>query len=168
MPNWNKTRATLAALMVSAALAVPAFADGVPGQKVNRGPEPVQPHEPDPAPEPTQQTNAALCCGTTTRTVVKQHPPVVTKRTVVHRAQPQTVTTQRTVEASSDIRLDMASFTGGVGNGVTGGFYGGGRGVVLLTGGKRYSGVLSHNASAFTFSRRMTGGHAGHKGGGCK
>lgn len=162
MLNWNKT---LAALAISAALAVPAFADGVPGQKVNRGPEPVQPHAPAPSPDPMQQTRATPCCGTTTRTVVKQHPPAVTKRTVTHRKAPtQPRTSHRTVQASSEVRLDTASFTGGVGAGVSGGFYGGGGGVIVLTGGQRFSGVLSHGASAFTFSRRMTGGQSGHTG----
>lgn len=157
MLNWNKTWAALA---ISAALAVPAFADGVPGQKVNRGPEPVQPDAPAPSPDPMQQTRATPCCGTTTRTVVKQHPPVVTKRTVTHR-KPRT--SHRTVQASSEVRLDTASFTGGVGAGVSGGFYGGG-GVIVLTGRKSFSGVLSHGASAFTFSRRMTGGQSGQSG----
>lgn len=170
MSIWNKT---LAALAFSAALTVPALADGTPGQKVNRGPEPVQPHQPKsaPAPAPIKQTSSTSCCGTTTRRIVKEHPPVVTKRIVTHRqapAQPtvtrREVTTQRTVQTRSEVRLDMASFTGGVGAGVSGGYYGGGGGAIIVTSGKRYSGVLNHGASAFTFTRRTTGAHGQHGG----
>ncbi|MEL6860907.1 MAG: hypothetical protein AAGL11_03650 [Pseudomonadota bacterium] len=192
MPVWNKC---LAAIAVSALFAAPAFADGTPGQKVNRGPAPVQPHQPTPpepgcyliedgkawscparevhkpAPAPTTHRPAATnkpCCGTFTRTIVKEHPPVVTKRTTTHRSAPQqtvtrrAVTSRRVVQDSADVRLDLAGFSGGVGNGVGGGFYGGG-GAIILTGGQSFSGVLNHGASVFTFNRRHSGG--GHGGG---
>lgn len=204
MPVWNKI---LAVIAMSALFAAPAFADGTPGKQVNRGPAPVQPHQPvppepgcyliengqawscpplkahKPAPAPTpaihqpRATNKP-CCGTFTRTVVKEHPPVVTKRTVTHRSAPQqtvrhrTVTTRKTVHEPAEVRLDMASFSGGVGNGVDGGFYGGGGGAIILASGRSFSGVLSHGASAFTFSHGKRGGgnkrYGGRGGCGCK
>ena len=92
-------------------------------------------------------------------------------------------TTHRVVSSSSSshrvvdtgVKLDVASFSGGVGNGVDGGFYGGGGGI-FIGGGKSYSGVLSHAASQFTFRQRggkkrghggKRGGHHGGGGGGC-
>lgn len=193
-------------IVAALTLSAPSFADGIPGQRVNRGPAPVQAHAPTP-PEPgcvlieggkawscparprTHQVRAVTThapasqpcainphngkpCGEVTRRVVKSHPPVVTKRSVTHRtAHPQrTVTHRSTVHRtaapqSSDFTLDMASFSGGVGAGVDGGFYGGG-GAVLISSGRSYSGVLSHSASSFTFRS----GHRGGKnrgGGGC-
>lgn len=198
MSFWNKT---LAALALTVTLSAPAFADGTPGQRVNRGPEPVRAHQPVP-PEPgcylvengtawscparpakmaaptVQRTAGKPCCGTVTRRVVKEHPPVVTKRTVTHRkATPtRTVTTTRrtapptrivTRQAqSAEVRLDTASFSGGVGNGVDGGFYGGG-GAIFISSGRSFSGVLSHRASQFTFRGHRGGGKRRGGGGGC-
>ena len=48
MSFWNKT---LAAIALTFTVSAPAFADGTPGQRVNRGPAPVQAHQPVP-PEP--------------------------------------------------------------------------------------------------------------------
>lgn len=218
MSFWNKIFATFA---VSALFAAPALADGTPGQRVNRGPAPVQAHQPMP-PEPgcyliedgkawscparpqkaavtrtsghatthyghrtqdhltqtpcaaERRTHNGKPCNTFTRTHVKTHAPVVTKRTVTHRSAPttRTVTHRATrevqrVQTSSEVRLDMASFGGGVGNGVGGDFYGGG-GAVIIGGGRSYSGVLSHAASSFTFrSNRRGGKKRGGRGGGC-
>lgn len=199
MSFWNKILAMMALTMT---LAAPVFADGTPGQRVNRGPEPVRAHAPvppepgcylieggkawscparptTPAPAPIKRTAGEPCCGTITRTVVKEHPPVVTKRSVTHRtAHPQrTVTTRRVATptrvttrraASTEVRLDTASFGGGVGNGVDGGYYGGGGGV-FISSGRSYSGVLSHSASSFTFRGHRRGGkrRRGGGGGGC-
>lgn len=187
-------------------LSAPSFADGTPGQRVNRGPAPVQAHAPTP-PEPgcflieggkawscpartqhqVRTTTAhnptpSPCavnphtgkpCNAVTRRVVKQHPPVVTKRSVTHRtAAPQrTVTHRSTVRRaetrrSNEVTLDMASFSGGVGNGVDGGYYGGG-GAVLISSGRSYSGVLSHSASSYTFRSGRRGGKRRGGGGGC-
>ena len=133
MSFWNKI---LAAMALTVVLGAPAFADGTPGQRVNRGPEPVRAHQPVPpepgcyliengqawscparpvAPAPVTRTTGKPCCGTVTRRVVKEHPPVVTQRTVTHRQAPtvtrQTSSTVRRVETSSEVRLDMASFS---------------------------------------------------------
>lgn len=196
MSFWNKI---LAGLALALTLTAPVFADGTPGQRVNRGPDPVRAHQPVP-PEPgcyliengkawscparpvktppkQVRTEAKPCCGTTTRTVVKKHPPVVTKRSVTHRtATPQrtvsrrAVTTKRRVAApaapaSTAVRLDVGSFSGGVGSGVSGGYYGGGGGV-FISSGRSYSGVMSHTASSFTF-RGHRGGKRRGGGGGC-
>ena len=197
MSFWNKS---LAALALTVTLSAPVFADGTPGQRVNRGPDPVRAHQPVP-PEPgcylvengtawscparpvkpaaptVKRTAGQPCCGTVTRRVVKEHPPVVTKRTVTHRkAVPtRTVTTTRrtapptrvvTRQAqSTEVRLDTASFSGGVGNGVDGGFYGGG-GAIFISSGRSFSGVLSHRASHFTFRRYGGGKKRGGGGGG--
>ena len=200
MSFWNKISA-IAAIM--ALFSAPALADGTPGQRVNRGPQPVQAHQPTPpepgcyliedgrawscparpVQQPVQKAAAKPCCGTITRTVVKKHPPVVTKRSVTHRTAPPQRTVRRTATttrrtapprrvetrraASTEVRLDMASFSGGVGNGVDGGYYGGGGGIIISSG-RSFSGVLSHSASSFTFR-----GHRGGKrrrgggGGGC-
>mgnify|MGYP001801787144 CR=1 FL=1 len=195
MSIWNKI---LAALATSVLFAAPAFADGTPGKHVNKGPAPVvahQPtppepgcyliedgkawscparptHEPRPAPVVHKQSTHDPCCGTFKRTIVKEHPPVITKRTVTHRSAPitRTVTRQpvrsvRVVEHNQGIHLDLASFNGGVGNGADGGCYGGGGGAIIITGGQRFSGVLSHPASRFTFRNR--GGGKKRHGGGC-
>lgn len=192
MSLWNKISAAFA---LSVLFALPAFADGTPGTRVNRGPEPVQAHQPtppepgcyliedgqawscparptqQPTHQPVTQTANRPCCGTFTRTIVKEHPPVVTQRTVTHRQAPtvtrQTSSTVRRVETASEVRLDMASFSGGVGNGVEGGFYGGGGGIII-TGGSSFS-VLSHRASSFTFQHRHRGGGGKKRwrGGGC-
>lgn len=60
-------------------------------------------------------------------------------------------------------------YTGGVGYGVEGGYYGGGGGVVIREGsGARGSYVLSAPASRYTFQRRGSyGGGKGMGGGGC-
>ena len=130
-----------------------------------------------------KQVQANPCCGTVTRTVVKEHPPVVTKRSVTHRTAPPqrtvtrraTTTTHRTAPPrrvatrrveTTGVQLDMASFSGGVGNGVDGGFYGGG-GAVFISSGKSYSGVLSHGASRCTFRGHRGGKRRGGGGGGC-
>ena len=186
----------LAGIALTLTLSAPAFADGTPGQRANRGPAPVQAHQPVPpepgcyliedgkawscparaVQKPVQKASAKPCCGTVTRTVVKKHPPVVTKRTVTHRTAPpqrtvsrRAVTTRRTaqraVQTSSDVRLDMASFSGGVGNGVDGGYYGGGGGIIISSG-RSYSGVLSHGASSFTFRGHRGGKRRGGGGGG--
>lgn len=200
MSFWNKMFAPLAMVALFAA---PALADGTPGKRVNRGPAPVVAHQPTP-PEPgcylieggkawscpARPAQHALkpvqkvhkhsshqpCCGTHTRTVVKEHAPVVTKRTVTHRSAPVTRRTVqqptravRTVQRStrsSDVQLDLASFSGGVGNGVDGGFYGGGGGAIIIGGSRSFSGVLSHSASSFTF-RSRGGGKKRRGGGGC-
>lgn len=193
MSFWNRL---LAGLALAVTLSVPAFADGTPGQRVNRGPEPVRAHQPVPPepgcyliengkawscparptqahPAPVKKASATPCCGTTTRTIVKEHPPVVTKHTVMHRTAPPqrsvqrraVTTTRRQAPAPAAVRLDMASFSGGVGSGVTGGYYGGGGGV-FISSGRSYSGVLSHSASNFTF-RGQRGGKRRGGGGGC-
>ncbi|MEL7110840.1 MAG: hypothetical protein AAGL99_16375 [Pseudomonadota bacterium] len=193
MSFWNKT---LAVFALALTMTLPAVADGTPGQRVNRGPEPVRAHQPVPPEpgcyliedgkawscparlakaEPVPTRAAKPCCGTTTRTVVKEHPPVVTKRMVTHRSAPaqrtvtrRAVTTRRTpaVPVSNEVHLDMASFSGGVGSGVSGGYYGGG-GAVLISSGRSYSGVLSHGASSFTFRSRRGRRGGGGGGGGC-
>lgn len=242
MPIWNKISAALA---VSALFAAPAFADGTPGQHVNRGPAPLQAQAPVPpragcvlidngrawqCPAPVQQTSHRQASGTThyghrtadhrTSTVNSQHSshahnhghnqghsshatshganhghshgavphtthsaPTHTRRVVSTRSVPAT-TTRRTVSTSSTshqvvdtgVKLDVASFSGGVGNGVDGGFYGGG-GAIFIGGDKRFSGVLQSRASQFTFQNRSRGGkkrghggkrgHHGGGGGGC-
>ena len=175
-------------------LILPAFADGTPGKPVNRGPVPVKAHkmippEPGcyliedelgpawscparktkiehPAPVITKTRTSKPCCGSVTRKIVKEHPPVVTKRIVTHRKAPTTRTVTRThtrhpvhkvqrVETRT-VQLDMGSFSGGVGAGVGGDFYSGG-GAVIITSGKRYSGVLSHSASSLHFKTRSRG-----------
>jgi hypothetical protein len=120
--------------------------------------------------------------GATTRTHTTRSAPTTTRRTVSTRTVAPT-TTHRVVSSSSSshrvvdtgVKLDVASFSGGVGNGVDGGFYGGGGGI-FIGGGKSYSGVLSHAASQFTFRQRggkkrghggKRGGHHGGGGGGC-
>ena len=67
------------------------------------------------------------------------------------------------------VSLDLASFSGGVGNGVDGGYYGGGGGYISVGGGARFSGVLSARASAYTFTSGGGKWHGGGKpgGGGC-
>lgn len=196
MSFWNKI---LAAMALTVVLGAPAFADGTPGQRVNRGPEPVRAHQPVPpepgcyliengqawscparpvAPAPVTRTTGKPCCGTVTRRVVKEHPPVVTKRTVTHRTATPTrtvTTTRRTAPPTrvttrraeiTEVRLDTASFSGGVGNGVDGGYYGGG-GAIFISSGRSYSGVLTHSASHFTFRSRGGKKWRGGGGGGC-
>ena len=233
MSIYNKFFAVIATLTLFGA---PALADGIPGQSINRGPDPVQVQDQASQPTPpgpgcflieggtawscpqippvtigmaptstrttgysTQQTYRSAprtttyqsathtpCtssatthngkpCNTITRRHVKTHPPVVTKRTVTHRSVPVTKTvthrthapikTVRRVETSSAIQLDMGSFTGGVGAGVDGGFYGGG-GAVVITSGSSFSRVLSHQASSFTFRSSHRGGGKKRGGGG--
>ena len=190
MPLYNKL---LAGLALATVFSAPAFADGTPGQRVNRGPAPLEAHQPT-SPEPGchliedgtawscparpvqrapvihKQTMAKPCCGKVTRTVVKDHPTVVTKRSVTHRtAQPRSTVTRRPVQAPSGIQLDMASFSGGVGAGVDGGFYGGGG--TVIAGSSSSSRVHSHSASRFTFRSGHRGGkkrrHGGAGGCGC-
>lgn len=192
MPKCNKI---LALAAISALFAVPAFADGTPGKQVNRGPAPLQAHAPTP-PEPgcyLIDNGRAWSCPplkahtpkrtAQTTTHVRRSAPTVT-RTTHTRTVPGTVTrrhttgpvrrtqthTTRTVAAPQGLTLDMAAFTGGVGNGVDGGYYGGGGGIVI-SGGRSYSGVLSHSASSFTFRQRSHGRRGGKKrgggGGGC-
>ncbi|MEL6725195.1 MAG: hypothetical protein AAFP81_06535 [Pseudomonadota bacterium] len=195
MPFCNKFLAIFAVLVL---LSAPAFADGTPGKPVNRGPEPVQAHQPvppepgcyliedgrawscpahpatkiKPAPVIEKQSASTPCCGTFKRTIVKEHPPVVTKRTTTHRKAPTQrivkhypAETVRTVQTSNEVRLDMASFTGGVGSGVDGGFYGGGGGAIVISSGRSFSGVLSHSASQFTFRGHRGGKKRGGGGG---
>ncbi|MEE2930527.1 MAG: hypothetical protein VX599_07415 [Pseudomonadota bacterium] len=196
MPFYDRF---IAVLSVGIALALPAFADGTPGKPVNRGPAPVQAHKmvppepgcyiiedelgqawscparktvaPHPAPVIKKTTSSKPCCGTVTRTIVKEHPPVVTKRIVTHRKAPTRTVTRtetrhpvRTVQRveTRAVQLDMGSFTGGVGAGVGGDFYGGG-GAVIISSGRSYSGVMSHTASSYTFRS-----HRGYRGGGKK
>ena len=202
MPFCDRFIAVLGLIVI---LSLPAFADGTPGKPVNRGPVPVKAHKmvppepgcyiiedelgpawscparktvaPHPTPLVTKTKTSTPCCGTVTRTIVKEHPPVVTKRIVTHRKAPTTRTVTRThtrhpvrtvqrVETSA-VQLDMGSFTGGVGAGVGGDFYGGG-GAVIITGSKRYSGVMSHSASSYTFRshRSYRGGGKKRRGGG--
>ena len=199
MPFYYRFLSMMGVILI---LTLPAFADGTPGKPVNRGPEPVKAHkmippEPGcyliedelgpawscparqtikahPAPVITKTKTSTPCCGSVTRTIVKEHPPVVTKRIVTHRKAPTRTVTRthtrhpvRTVQRveTSTVQLDMGSFSGGVGAGIGGDFYGGG-GAVIITGGKRYSGVLSHSASSFTF-RSHRGGKKRRGGGGC-
>ncbi len=228
MPFCNKM---LAVLAISALFSAPALADGTRGQHVNRGPAPVEAHQPVPprpgcrlidngtrwaCPKQTQTTTRSSSHNahrthyghrtgdhahphqhthdhghshdgahqhshnttTASRTYTRRSAPSRTTRTYTRTAQP-TVTRRstssttrrvaaptRTVRTSSDVTLDLASFSGGVGNGVDGGFYGGG-GTVFIGGGQRFSGVLSHGASSFTFRRgHRGGGKRGHGGGG--
>lgn len=203
MPFYYRFMAIFGLIIV---LTLPAFADGTPGKPVNRGPVPVKAHKmipPEPGcyliedelgpawscparrttiepPAPvitkTKTKTSTPCCGTVTRTIVKEHPPVVTKRVVTHRKAPTRTVTRthtrhpvRTVQRveTSTVQLDMGSFTGGVGSSVGGDFYGGG-GAIIISGGKRYSGVMSHSASSFTFrsSHRSHGGKKRRRGGG--
>ena len=193
MPICNKI---LAIAAMTALFAAPVFADGTPGQRVNRGPAPLQAHNMTP-PEPgcvlvegkmwscpvpqTRYTHAPSRTHTAPRRQVQQttqtvrrSAPTTTRRTYT-RTVPATTTTRRTrsaartrtVAAPSALTLDLASFSGGVGNGVDGGFYGGG-GTIVLGGERRFSGVLSHAASSFTFrQRRSHRGGGGGGGGGC-
>ncbi len=98
-------------------------------------------------------------------------PPIVTKRIVTHRKAPTRTVTRtetrhpvRTVQRveTRAVQLDMGSFTGGVGAGVGGDFYGGG-GAVIISSGRSYSGVMSHTASSYTYRS-----HRGYRGGGKK
>ncbi|MCF6329026.1 MAG: hypothetical protein L3J02_04420 [Henriciella sp.] len=178
MPIYNKILIFTAMLALFSA---PVFADGTPGQRINHGPAPLQAHN-MPPPEPgcvliegntwscpvpkTRYTHAPSQTTRTTQTV-RRSAPTTTRRTYT-RTVPATTTTRRTrtVAAPSTLTLDLASFSGGVGNGVDGGFYGGG-GIIILGGDRRFSGVLSHAASAFTFrQRRGGGGGCGCMGGG--
>jgi hypothetical protein len=181
MPFRNKA---LAGVALFTLIRAPAFADGTPGKPVNRGPAPVEAHQPIPpepgcyliedgaawscpalpAPTPVQQSAAARCCGTITRTLVKEHKPVVTKRSVTYRAAPVTRTVQhrntyipRQAAAPAGLHIDTASFSGGVGAGIDGGFHGGGGAVVIVSSDRSYSGVRSHPASRFTFVRNRSG-----------
>ncbi len=232
MPICNKIFAAMAGM---ALFATPAMADGKPGQRVNRGPAPLQAHAqrppepgcvlveggnawscPRPAPrytthQPTQRahTTRTTSHGThyghrtndhshthshtkthdhphgqghherrATRTYTKTSAPTRTTRTYTRTAAPTVArrsshtTTRRVAQPTrrtvrdTGLTLDAGSFSGGVGNGVDGGFYGGG-GAIVLGGERRFSGVLSHSASAFTFRQRGTrGGKRGHHGGG--
>ena len=129
-------------------------------------------HTPAPTYHPPRQT------AQTTHTV-RRSAPTVTRQTYtrtrpattsVRRSAPTTTrrvtTSSRTASASSAVTLDLASFSGGVGNGVDGGFYGGG-GTIFIAGSNRFSGVLSHSASSFTFRQRRHGGGKRGGGGGC-
>lgn len=98
------------------------------------------------------------------------------KRTYRTVSQPTTTTTRRVVSqgqrtvarASGLVLTDQAGFTGGVGTGIEGGFYGGGGGYVV-SGSSGGSYVLGHSASRFTFNQRGGGkkGHGKKGGGGC-
>ncbi len=145
MPICNKTLILTATLALFTA---PVFADGTPGQRINRGPAPLQAHNMAP-PEP----GCVLIEGNTWSCPAPQRAVQQTTQTV-RRSAPSTLT------------LDLASFSGGVGNGVDGGFYGGG-GIIILGGDRRFSGVLSHAASAFTFRQRRTHRSGGGAGCGC-
>lgn len=81
-----------------------------------------------------------------------QRPPVVKRPPVVTRPPVQQVS------------LDLGSFTGGVGAGVDGGYYGG-NGFIPLSAPRSFSGVLNASASAFTFNRSVknNGGGKGHR-----
>lgn len=191
MLRWNMIMALLALMALGAA---PAFADGTPGQRVNRGPAPVTPHQlapPEPgcvlirggtawscpaapAPELERRSSFMPCCGTVTRRVVKQHAPVVTKRTVTHRSAPtvthRTIRTSQRAQASTGLQIDTSGFTGGVGHGVAScGCYGGG-GLVVISSGRNSASVLNHRAAQFSFrqSHFSHRSHHGHHGGGKK
>lgn len=124
MPFYYRFLLGLASLVLFSA---PAFADGIPGQTVNRGPEPVRAHHPvppapgcelindgtawacprevvsthKPSPHPAPCARQTVQpCGEIKRVHVKTHPPVVTKRVVTHRTAPpqRTITRRSTIE----------------------------------------------------------------------
>jgi len=216
MSVWNKIAAIA---LLGGVLTAPAFADGVPGQQVNRGPAPLKAHAmtpPEPgcvliegnkwscpvpaarfthAPAATRTTRAVptrtyaarpatRSYSTSTRTQApaqrtyttstRTHAPVQRTYTTTTRTQAPTVTRRatsstRTYASTSrsvavrpqQMTVDISGFSGGVGAGLGGEPVFGG-GTVFFGGDKRYSGVLSHGASAFTFQQRSTGG-GGHK-----
>ncbi len=77
--------------------------------------------------------------------VMLQRPPAVTRPPVI---------TRPPVQQAS---LDLSGFSGGVGSGISGGFYGG-NGFVPLAPVRRFSGVLDSPAAAFTFNRQVDRG----------
>lgn len=207
MSVWNKIAGVVAATTLFAA---PAFADGVPGQQVNRGPAPLKAHAMTP-PEPgcihvrgnewkcpvpaarftqapattyraapvtrTTSSRTHTSRPTTTRrhtTSTRTYAPATTTRTVTRsaptvtrRATSSTRTVSQPVRRPLTIRpqqmvVDISGFNGGVGAGLGGEPVFGG-GTIFFGGDKRYSGVLSHGASAFTFQQRSRGGKGGHK-----
>lgn len=207
MSVWNKIAVIAAA---GSLFAAPAFADGVPGQQVNRGPAPLKAHAMTP-PEPgcvhvrgnewscpvpaARFTQAPATRGTTyrqapmarpatrttstrsyttssrtyapatqTRTVTRSAPTVTRRATTSTRTVSAPVS-RRVVSAPQQMPIDISGFSGGVGAGLGGEpVYGGG--TVFFGSDKRFSGVLSHGASAFTFQQRSNrggGGKGGHK-----
>lgn len=187
MSVWNKIAAIA---LLGGVLSAPAFADGVPGQQVNRGPAPLKAHAMTP-PEPgcvlvegnkwscpvpaARFTHAPQPATRTYTTSTRTHAPVQRTYTTTTRTHAPTVTrsattSTRTVSAPvkrpvivrpQQMTVDISGFSGGVGAGVGGEPVFGG-GTIFFGGDKRFSGVLSHGASAFTFQQRSRGG-GGHK-----
>ena len=163
----------LAALVAgSAVFAVPALADGVKDKHVNRGPAPLEAQsqhimtQKSATKHYAQHTHAHQH----THTHAHSHTGHVTQ----HYGYRQAPTTQRRVVKTSHarvrqdngLRIDTAAFTGGVGAGVDGGYYGGGGGFITF-GASGGSYVLSHSAARFAFNRSHSGTKRSGHGGGC-
>lgn len=186
-------RYRLAVLAGAIALfAAPAVADGYANKTYNRGPAPLKAHELTP-PEPgcylldaetdtwscpplqqqVHKTSTGHEHGTVrryideskTRTYVNRYTTGGeccggTPRPVPPRPAPPPVLVQR------GLRIDASSFSGGVGSGVDGGFYGGGGGFAYASASASSSASAMASASAaLTFRGGFRGG--GKKGGGC-
>ncbi len=130
-------------VLLASLITVPVFADGTPGERPVQGPAPLKPDISSSAQTPCQRDCIIPFAPITRHAPVS--PPVY---------QPPV----SAPPAPQPARFDFGGFTGGVGSGVGGGYYYGGGGTVILNNAPRYSGVLSHRASVFTFRQRGGGG----------
>ncbi|MEM7493638.1 MAG: hypothetical protein AAF296_09670 [Pseudomonadota bacterium] len=168
-------------------LSAPVFADGVSGQKINRGPTPLKAHTMTP-PEPGCVLNAQgkWSCPipparftnvaptqkhytTTTHHNTARHHTSTSRSYTTTRRSHAPVVTRRVVSAPTTMTIDTSGFTGGVGVGLGGEpVYGNGTGFVVVQSGERFSGLSSRRN--FAFSSRKRGGKmgGGKRGGGHK
>ncbi|MAN72578.1 MAG: hypothetical protein CME84_00615 [Henriciella sp.] len=165
-------------LAAAAMMAAPALADGYANRPVNRGPAPLQAHAEPVPPEPgcylvgpdtwscpplpqtvethtvRERVSAAACCYS------RPAPRPVQVRY-----------TPRPAPAPRSVSIDTSGFDGGVGSGVTGGYYGGGGGGYVYVRSSASANAFASAAASLTFRGGFHGGgggkHHGGGGGGC-
>ncbi len=143
MPKSNKWAVMS---LTFAILAAPALADGKDTGQPVAGPAPLKPHASTCAPELQGDAHCA--------------PQKVYRRQVQHA--PRQVQRRVVQQVATAPSYDFSGFSGGVGAGVDGGYYGGGGGVIAFSSDRRFSGVLQNPASAFTFRRSSRFGGKSH------
>lgn len=133
-------------------LAAPALADGKDTGRPVKGPEPLTPHAQACTPE--LHGHEACRSHTVRRKVYRKASPTRTQRVVRRAVAPAPV-------------YDFSGFSGGVGAGIDGGYYGGGGGFIVTGASPRFSGVLSSRAASLTFQQKSKRPMPGPKPGPC-
>lgn len=177
MSKWNIIAAFL---LAGAMFAGPAAADGKTKRIYKPGPAPlnvtcpagytkdkhnrcvrtIKPQTVTTCPQGYTRTTTGQCIRRVTQQRQTTCPSGYTRN-----SQGQCIRMQRQVQqrrpaapVRQQVSLDLNSFNGGVGSGVSGGFYGG-NGFIATGATRNYSGVLDASASAFTFNRRVENKH---------